>query len=213
MNHESLFALLTAIANHLWQSTLFAGLAALVALALRKNHARVRYQLWLAASLKFLIPFALLIRLGGHLATPYRLGGNATCFLFFDPDGQPALYPNSESHRFSAAIAARNSRIAVALRFCNCDRADVAALAAGHCGDAGRTAHISGPRSRCATPPGADRRASQADRLLHITTLSGAGYLRHYPSGLALAGGDLPTPSGRAPGGYSCPRSLARAAA
>jgi bla regulator protein blaR1 len=81
MNHESLSALWTATANHLWQSTLFAGLAALVALALRKNHARVRYQLWLAASLKFLIPFSLLIRLGAHLATPY---GSA--------ETQPAFY-------------------------------------------------------------------------------------------------------------------------
>ena len=82
MNHESVFALLTAIANHLWQSTLFAGLAALVALALRKNHARVRYQLWLAASLKFLIPFALLIRLGGHLTTPYRPAETQPAFYF-----------------------------------------------------------------------------------------------------------------------------------
>jgi bla regulator protein blaR1 len=72
MNHESLSTLWTATANHLWQSTVFAGLAVLLALALRKNYARVRYQLWLAASLKFLIPFSLLIRLGGHLATPYR---------------------------------------------------------------------------------------------------------------------------------------------
>jgi bla regulator protein blaR1 len=69
MNHESLSTLWTATANHLWQSTLFALVAALMALALRKNHARVRYQLWLAASLKFLIPFSLLVRLGGHLAT------------------------------------------------------------------------------------------------------------------------------------------------
>jgi bla regulator protein blaR1 len=81
MNHESLAALWTATANHLWQSTLFAGLAALLALALRKNYARVRYQLWLAASLKFLIPFSLLIRLGGHLATPYR-----------SAETQPAFY-------------------------------------------------------------------------------------------------------------------------
>jgi TonB family protein len=82
MNHESLFALWTTIANHLWQSTLFAGLAALVALALRKNHAQIRYQLWLAASLKFLIPFSLLIRLGGHLATPYRLAKTQPVFYF-----------------------------------------------------------------------------------------------------------------------------------
>src|SRR5271170_7466633 len=80
MTHESLSTLWTATANHLWQSTLFAGLAALVALALRKNHARVRYQLWLAASLKFLIPFSLLIRLGGHLS--YRSAETQPVFYF-----------------------------------------------------------------------------------------------------------------------------------
>jgi TonB family protein len=43
--------------------------AAILALALRKNQARVRHHLWLAASLKFLIPFSLLTSLGAHLAT------------------------------------------------------------------------------------------------------------------------------------------------
>jgi bla regulator protein BlaR1 len=56
-----------AVANHLWQSTLFAILAALLVLALRRNHARARYWLWLAASLKFLVPFSLLIGLVSHL--------------------------------------------------------------------------------------------------------------------------------------------------
>jgi len=63
-------AIVPAMANHLWQSTLFAVVAALLTLSLRKNHARVRYRLWLAASVKFLIPFSLLISLGGHLAKP-----------------------------------------------------------------------------------------------------------------------------------------------
>ena len=36
-------------------------------LALRKNRAAVRYWLWLAASVKFLIPFSLLLSMGGHL--------------------------------------------------------------------------------------------------------------------------------------------------
>ena len=57
---------LAPIANHLWQSTLFAGVVALLALALRKNHARARHWLWLAASVKFLIPFSLLISLGNQ---------------------------------------------------------------------------------------------------------------------------------------------------
>ena len=55
------------IANHLWQSTVFAGIAALLALALRQNHARTRYWLWLIASMKFLIPFSLLVGLGSHV--------------------------------------------------------------------------------------------------------------------------------------------------
>jgi bla regulator protein BlaR1 len=61
-------AMWPAVANHLWQSTLFAVAAGLLTLALRKNQARVRYSVWFAASLKFLIPFSLLINLGGHLA-------------------------------------------------------------------------------------------------------------------------------------------------
>ncbi|HEY4085460.1 MAG TPA: hypothetical protein VGM43_05955, partial [Bryobacteraceae bacterium] len=55
---------LPAIANHLWQSTLFAVAAGLLTLTLRKNRAAVRYWVWLAASVKFLIPFSLLIRIG-----------------------------------------------------------------------------------------------------------------------------------------------------
>ncbi len=41
------------IGNHLWQSSLFVVAAALVAIALRKNRAHIRYWVWLAASLKF----------------------------------------------------------------------------------------------------------------------------------------------------------------
>ena len=54
--------------NHLWQSTLFTGAVALLALACRRQRAQVRYALWLAASLKFLVPFAALTALGGMLS-------------------------------------------------------------------------------------------------------------------------------------------------
>lgn len=57
----------SAVANHLWQSTVFAAVAALLTLLLRKNHARTRYGLWLAGSLKFLLPFALLVSVGTRL--------------------------------------------------------------------------------------------------------------------------------------------------
>jgi bla regulator protein BlaR1 len=59
----------SALANHVWQSTLFAVAAGLLAFALRKNHAQARYWLWLTASLKFLVPFSLIVALGG-LLTP-----------------------------------------------------------------------------------------------------------------------------------------------
>ncbi len=59
-------AALAPLASHLWQSTVFAAVVALLALALRRNQARVRFWLWLAASYKFLLPFALLVSFG-HL--------------------------------------------------------------------------------------------------------------------------------------------------
>src|SRR5580700_2228899 len=58
---------LSSLANHLWQSTLFAGLAGLLTLTLRKNHARVRHGVWLAASCKFLIPLSVLVAMGGQI--------------------------------------------------------------------------------------------------------------------------------------------------
>ena len=56
---------LLPVANHLWQSTLLAGIAGLLMLLLRKNRAHARYCLWLAASAKFLVPFSLLMLVGG----------------------------------------------------------------------------------------------------------------------------------------------------
>jgi RND family efflux transporter MFP subunit len=52
--------------NHLWQSTLFAAAIWLVVLMMRKNSAAVRHRLWLAASLKFLIPFSVLVSIGSR---------------------------------------------------------------------------------------------------------------------------------------------------
>jgi uncharacterized protein (TIGR03435 family) len=52
------------IGNHLWQSTVFAGLVWTLTLALRKHRAQVRYALWLTASTKFLVPFSLLVSAG-----------------------------------------------------------------------------------------------------------------------------------------------------
>jgi len=56
--------MIAEVTNHLWQSTVFAIAVGLLALAFRKNRAQVRYWLWLSASVKFLIPFSLLMNFG-----------------------------------------------------------------------------------------------------------------------------------------------------
>ena len=80
-----------ALGNHLWQSTVFAIVAGLLTLLLRKNHARARYWLWLAASVKFLISFSLLVGIGSHLAR----SRSSASGLFFVMEGvsQPFTQP------------------------------------------------------------------------------------------------------------------------
>lgn len=82
--------------NHLWQSTLFGGVAALIALMLRSNRAQTRYWVWFAASTKFLIPFSLLVGLGAHIphrvaAPPIRIGWVAAFQEFSQPLAPPEV--------------------------------------------------------------------------------------------------------------------------
>lgn len=87
-------ALAPALGNHLWQSTLFAMAAGLLTLILRKNQARARYGLWLAASLKFLIPFSLLASLGSHLAwLRDSAGTKAGLYFAMEEASQPFTSP------------------------------------------------------------------------------------------------------------------------
>jgi uncharacterized protein (TIGR03435 family) len=67
--------MMSEIINHLWQSTLFAIVAALATFAFRGNRAHVRYWIWFSASVKFLLPLSLLITLGSYSPwTPGRIG-------------------------------------------------------------------------------------------------------------------------------------------
>src|SRR5688572_212855 len=59
--------MISELANHLWQSTLFAVAVGLLTVMCRKNHASVRYWLWFTASVKFFIPFTLLMALVDRL--------------------------------------------------------------------------------------------------------------------------------------------------
>lgn len=63
-------AYLIPFTQHLWQSTLFAAIAAALVLVLRSNSARVRHALWLCASCKFLLPFSFLTAVGSQWHWP-----------------------------------------------------------------------------------------------------------------------------------------------
>jgi uncharacterized protein (TIGR03435 family) len=105
-------ALVHTASSHLVQSTLFAGAAALLTLAFRANRAQVRFWLWLSASLKFLIPFALLSIAGSHIrawAPPSsREGIGATA---------PTFYAAESSRQFSRDTLAAHASSAVAPAF------------------------------------------------------------------------------------------------
>ena len=82
------------IANHLWQSTLFALAAWLLTLALRKNSARVRHWVWVAASVKFLVPFSLLMTLGSHVPWHVKKApAPASVSIALDQVSQPFAAP------------------------------------------------------------------------------------------------------------------------
>lgn len=88
--------MIATLFDHLWQSTLFAGAAGVLVLALRRHAARVRYWAWFAASVKFLIPFSLLVSMGGWLAPRAALPA-------LDP---PVTYAvSSLSNPFAAAVS------------------------------------------------------------------------------------------------------------
>ncbi len=83
-------------ANHLWQSTLFVGVVGLLTLFLKKNRAHVRYWLWFLASVKFLLPFSILVAVGGLLGrhtaaavAPSRLVSAAGFSSFVEQVGEP----------------------------------------------------------------------------------------------------------------------------
>ncbi len=59
--------MISLIVDHLLESTLFAMLMGLLTLCFATNRAGVRYGLWFAASLKFLIPFSLIVATGNAL--------------------------------------------------------------------------------------------------------------------------------------------------
>jgi beta-lactamase regulating signal transducer with metallopeptidase domain len=59
--------MIAGLLDHLWQSTLFAGMVMASMPLFRRQSASLRYWLWFTASMKFLFPFALLTMLGRRI--------------------------------------------------------------------------------------------------------------------------------------------------
>lgn len=75
--------------DHLWQSSFCACGAGVLSLALHRNGANVRFWLWFAASVKFLIPFAAVTALGALLLTPILPPVSAPAVTLMKPLAQP----------------------------------------------------------------------------------------------------------------------------
>jgi beta-lactamase regulating signal transducer with metallopeptidase domain len=91
------------LANHLWQSTLFALAAGLLTFAFRGNRAQIRYWLWFSASFKFFVPFAPLMSLGNHFDWALPAHTIAAPAVAFTMDQVTEPFPGVVSFRPSAA--------------------------------------------------------------------------------------------------------------
>jgi bla regulator protein BlaR1 len=62
--------ILSFLANHLWQSTALAAVAALLTLTMKDNRAETRFWVFLAASLKFTVPLSLVASISSYVHWP-----------------------------------------------------------------------------------------------------------------------------------------------
>jgi uncharacterized protein (TIGR03435 family) len=104
------------LGNHLWQSTLFAAIAATMTHAFRHDRAHVRYWLWLTSSLKFLVPFGALVAMGGQLRWPASapIVQPAVTFVI-DSVAGPFAPPDSSAVTAGAGLSQNSATSAVAI--------------------------------------------------------------------------------------------------
>jgi len=100
-----------AVGNHLWQSTLCAAAAGFLTLILRKNPPRARYWVWLVASMKFLVPFSLLVGIGSRLAWSSGAAETSGGFYFaMEQVSQPFTRPVTPTiHTTALPVVSPNS--------------------------------------------------------------------------------------------------------
>lgn len=79
----------SALFDHIWQSTAVAIAAWLLTIALRSNSARIRYLIWMFASIKFLVPFRLLTAIGARWAKPAFHNNQGGLYVFVEEFSRP----------------------------------------------------------------------------------------------------------------------------
>lgn len=77
--------------QHLVESTVFAAAVWLLTLTLSRHHARARHVLWMAASIKFLVPFSLFVAIGSHAVRPAPASIPPAQMRFVMVDTVPAM--------------------------------------------------------------------------------------------------------------------------
>ena len=101
------------LANHLWQSTVFALAAAVLVAALRGNRAAVRHWIWVIVSLKWLVPFAWLIA-AGTAATRMLPAGAGEPALRTQPDLSIAVLQFTQPFTAGVSLAPMSSPVSYA---------------------------------------------------------------------------------------------------
>ena len=84
----------SAILDHLLESTGLAAIAWLITLALRNYPARVRFWVWMSASLKFFVPFALLTSVGARWRGPLPQPAHRVFYTVLEQFNQPVARVN-----------------------------------------------------------------------------------------------------------------------
>ena len=195
---------LQPLANHLWQSTLFAAVAGLLTLALRKNRAQTRYWLWLAASDE--VPYSFFPPGRGRwpLGPACRAAHRATSFIVCNSAGEPTILCSNSAGRDNGRFAgfARRLGPSPAVRHlgdwvCCGDLLLVAAMA----------------RSSVGATHGFARRSAHRHRSVGLTRVSGTRRVRRLAACAAAAHRCHRSPYAAAVGNHCCTRNVSRPAA
>lgn len=99
-----LLGIWTFLLDHLWQATLFAFIAFATARLLRRAPARMRYAIWMIASLKFLLPSAVIV----SFAKLFGLDASSLMLSLASSSSDPLGILEKQKHFFYIAQSSQN---------------------------------------------------------------------------------------------------------